>query len=45
MENVIENVLAQAFTEVGEGTIRGGLEEKVPLEGALRKLKPQSRAL
>ncbi len=27
MENLIENVLSQAITEIGEGTIRRGLEE------------------
>ncbi len=27
MENLIENILSQAITEIGEGAIRGGLEE------------------
>ena len=27
MENLIEDVLAEAVTEVGEGAIRGSLEE------------------
>ena len=44
MENLIENVLAEAVTEVGKGAVRGGLKEVEAAEEAEPGVIAQSRS-